>query len=149
MIFVTVGTGYFDELVLAMDQIASSLEEPVIAQIGEGSYKPQSMEFFKFTNDIQAYYRQASMIISHGGAGTLSEVLQLNKPIIAVADPHQPDNHQEQILRIWSEKKYLVWCKDLSTLQSSILEARTGLQPYQLPDNWIHTIIRDFLDGKS
>ena len=45
MIFVTVGTTDFSALIRAIDEIAPTLDEEVIMQIGRGKYEPQHCQF--------------------------------------------------------------------------------------------------------
>ena len=47
VIFVTVGTYKGDELIGAIDEIATGLNEEIIAQIGYGEYEPKNFTFFR------------------------------------------------------------------------------------------------------
>ena len=88
MIFVTVGTHYhgFERLVKKMDEIAAKIDEEVIMQIGYADYEPKNARWFKFLNydEITTFYRKANLIVSHAGAGTLLDILNLDKPCIIV-----------------------------------------------------------------
>ena len=48
MILVTVGTHYlsFDRLIKKIDEIALSIDEEIIAQIGNSKYKPKNIKYF-------------------------------------------------------------------------------------------------------
>ncbi len=146
MIFVTVGTTGFDDLIRYIDQTSNNWGENLILQIGAGFYVPQNFSHFRFAPSLETYYNRASLVISHGGLATLSETLQLGKPLVAIEDRSQPDRHQREILQIWSEKKYLIWCRELEQLQDCIEKARSSLIPYPEPQSQIHTKIVEFLN---
>ncbi|MDM8530393.1 glycosyltransferase [Anaerolineales bacterium HSG25] len=145
MIFVTIGTTEFDALIETMDKLSTELSEPVVMQIGRSRYEPKHCDYFRFVPSLTPYYEQASVVISHGGLGILTEVMNRQLPLIAVEDPNQPDRHQQQILQIWSENKHLVWCQDLGKITSAIIQAKAELDPYQAPECTVHTHIKDYL----
>ena len=145
MIFVAVGTTSFDTLVKVMDDLSPSLSEEVIMQIGHGTYEPKNCKYFRFVPSLTPYYEQASVVVSHGGVGITTEVLQYNRPLVGVEDISQPGRHQQEILRALSEEGYLIWCQDLNTLPQMIELAKTALKPYVFPECSIHTIVSKFL----
>ena len=54
MIFVAVGTQFsFDRLIQYMDEWASQNDETVFAQIGDGDYIPENMQWERFLNGDQ------------------------------------------------------------------------------------------------
>jgi UDP-N-acetylglucosamine transferase subunit ALG13 len=148
MIFVAVGTTDFDALLQSMDELTSSLPEKVIMQIGRGKYVPKHCEYFRFAPSLTPYYEQASLVVSHGGLGIVTEVMTLGLPLIAVEDPAQPDRHQRQILCVWEKERHLIWCKDLHKLPQAINHAKEReFEPYTPPQTWIHTVISGFLES--
>ncbi|MCO6451061.1 MAG: hypothetical protein J5I90_09780 [Caldilineales bacterium] len=148
MIFCTVGTTEFDPLVRAVDELVPGLGEPVIFQIGNGVYEPQHGEWFRLRPSIDDLLREAGLVISHGGFGTVVEVLELGKPLVAVPNPDRFDRHQEEILRHFAAESYLIACFDLSELADSIARARAAVfRPYKPPQTTMHLEIRAFLKG--
>lgn len=148
MIFVTVGTTGFDALVKQIDLIASDHIEDFVIQIGPGTYIPQNCDYFRYEPSLNTYYERATLIISHGGLATVTEVLQKDKPLVAVEDQFQPDRHQREILNIWGEEGYLLWCKDLSNILDCIAKARTmEFATYKPPTCDIPDIIQQFIDA--
>lgn len=90
MIFLTVGTwrsGY-DRLVKATDELAGSgvITEEVIAQTGNGSYKPKDMTAMEFCSpdEFVDIISNARIIISHAGMGTILEALKQARPVVVV-----------------------------------------------------------------
>ncbi len=146
MIFCTVGTTDFDDLVRAVDALAPELDEPVLFQIGHGLYEPRHGEWFRFRPDISDYIREASLVIAHGGFGTTVDVLYAGTPLISVPNPDRFDKHQEQIIRQFGAEGYLIPCFQLTDLPAAITKARTTpLRPYQPPETTLHLEIRAFL----
>jgi UDP-N-acetylglucosamine transferase subunit ALG13 len=146
MIFVAIGTTDFDTLIQTMDNLSLNLSEKVVMQIGKSKYIPEHCEYFRFLPSLTPYYERASLVISHGGLGVLTEALERRLPLVAVEDPHQPDRHQRDLLTVWEREGYLIWCKDLRKLPEAMQQAKTRLKPYVTPECQIHTIIAEFLD---
>ncbi len=146
MIFCTVGTTEFDDLVRAVDALAPELPEPVLFQIGQGRYEPEHGEWFRFSPDVSDYIQKASLVIAHGGFGTTVEALYAGTPLISVPNPDRFDKHQEQIIRQFGAEGYLIPCFDLVDLPAAVARARsTRLRPYQPPETTLHLEIRAFL----
>ncbi|MCD6226390.1 MAG: glycosyltransferase [Candidatus Aenigmarchaeota archaeon] len=147
MIFVTVGTDRFEELVKAIDKNAPEVKEKIVIQIGKGKYKPKNCEYFDFVPKIDSYYKNARLIITHGGAGTIFKLLSRGKKIIGISNPHKPDEHQKEILKVLSEDNYLIWCKDLKNILKLIKNInKIRLKKYEQPNCYIHKIIEEKID---
>jgi len=146
MIFVTVGTGKFEELVKKIDEISKGIKEKIIVQIGKGEYEPKNCEWFRFKPSLEAYYKKARIIVTHGGAGTIFQLLKMGKKLIGVANLDRTDVHQTEILRVLSEDNYLIWCKNLDNLKEDIEKARNfKFKKYVPPKNNIKEIIENFI----
>ncbi len=149
MIFCTVGTTEFDDLVRAVDELAPELGEPVIFQIGHGTYEPKHGEWFRFRPDITPYFQQASLVIAHGGFGTTVDALYAGARLVSVPNPDRFDKHQEQIIRQFAAEGYLVPCFHLDRLAEAVEQARTQpLRPYDPPQTTLHLEIREFLNAR-
>lgn len=145
MIFVTVGTTEFDALVQAADQLAAAGHDVVI-QIGKGLVEPVHAQWFRFAPSLDACYEAADVVVTHGGLGTVSEVLQRRVPLVGVSNPDRYDRHQDQILQAMETAGHLVWCRDLADLPQAIQQARQRqLTPYVQPASRIGAVIREFL----
>lgn len=88
MIFVTVGAQMpFDRLVRTVDQWAAETErDDVFAQIGESSYRPHRIDFRRFIlpEQFERCFRQADVIVSHAGAGSVLTALRVQRPILVM-----------------------------------------------------------------
>lgn len=150
MIFVTVGTTDFDTLAARMDELAPGMDEEVVIQTGRGSYVPRDARHFRFAPALDDYYRRASLVVSHGGLGTVIEVLRLGKPLIGVSNPDRFDLHQNDLLGELERGGYLLWCRDLASLPDDIRRIPgMHFEHYHDPPCHIHEAINDFLQGKD
>ena len=148
MIFVTVGTTGFDDLVKHVDHIAVTETEEFIIQIGPGTYLPQNCQYFRYEPSLEAYYEHAEVIISHGGLATVSEVLVTGRSLVAVEDQSQPDRHQREILSAWEAEGYLLWCKTIESLTTCITAAKSiSFTRYTLPSCDIPNVIQRYIDN--
>lgn len=125
MIFVTVGNHNqgFDRLIKKMDEIAGITDEQVIMQIGYTTYKPVNAEYFSFLEsfeEILRLNREARVVVSHAGAGSIVTALKEKTPVIVVPrlkryDEHMND-HQLEIAKAMSENKNVTVIYDVEDL---------------------------------
>jgi UDP-N-acetylglucosamine transferase subunit ALG13 len=88
-----------------MDEIAEKIEEEVIVQLGLTNYKPENVKFFKFASEkyFNKQFREARLIVSHAGVGTILTARKFKKPLLIV--PRQKkygehiDDHQMEIAK--------------------------------------------------
>lgn len=106
-IFITVGTTPFDELIKFCDENIDISKFEVLAQVSSSAiYKPKNIESIDFTNNVQELYNNTDIIISHAGAGSVYNLLELNKKIIFVPNFTMKDNHQKDICRFIKDNNY-------------------------------------------
>jgi len=147
IIFVTVGTGAFDELVRAVDEIATGLDSSVVIQIGAGKYEPKNCEFFRFHPGLEEWFGKAWLVLSHGGAGTTYSLLKKGVKMVGVANCDRIDFHQQEILKVLSEKNFLIWCKDLKNLKECVEKAKDfDFAKYEQPNCKIAEKVVEFLE---
>lgn len=90
MIFVTVGTHeqQFNRLVKAVDDLVAdgAIKEEVIIQKGFSDYGPEHCKSYKLIGykDMQKYYDEARVIITHGGPASFMAALERGKTPIVV-----------------------------------------------------------------
>lgn len=113
MIFVTVGSTYFDELIREVDGLAGSgaFPEPVVCQIGTGKYIPENCEWFRSTDQFDHYLSSCNLLITHGGITSLEAVWR-NLNFIAVANVQLSGNHQFHFLKTLDEQFGIAWTDD-------------------------------------
>jgi len=147
MMFVTAGTTKFDELVKKIDECLENgqIKERVIAQIGNGKYLPKNMKYFRFSKDLTKYYRMADIVISHEGAGTLLELVNLGKKTISLENPTTVEN--PDIVNKLSRDGYLFKCNSMSGIVKAINEAKSKkFRKYVPPKCFIHKVIIGFVE---
>lgn len=77
-------------------------------------YKNQNnifVELFEFKKNIKDYINNADVVICRSGSSTLSELVFLNKPFIAIPFPSSLDNHQYYNAQYY-EKNNCCWILD-------------------------------------
>lgn len=93
MILVTVGnhTAGFERLIQIMDNLAISIDEEIIAQIGHTQYTPKNLKWFRFINyeEMVSLVKNARIIVCHGGAGTIIDATKYGKPLIILPRLHK------------------------------------------------------------
>ncbi len=85
MILVTVGMQLgFDRLIKAMDQLAPSLGQDIVAQTGKGAYLARNLLQHSSIEprEFEKLVAQASLIVSHAGIGTILSAQRASKPIV-------------------------------------------------------------------
>ncbi len=142
MIFVTTGTIGSDDIIKKVDEIAPGLKDSVIMTLGRGKYIPKNCKWFKYTSSISSYFKRASLIITHGGAGTLFECLSLNKRIIAI--PQDQTGDQKDLVDKLSEEGYILKCENLGELEG-LVNSNKRLVKYNTPKLEIADKIEMFL----
>lgn len=134
-IFVTVGTTEFDDLIRTIDSdsFVRYLQEVrccrLIIQYGRGTYEPShlkdmceqnkiSCDAYRFKPTLDQDMRQADLIISHCGAGSILEAVKYKKELLVVVNESLQDNHQTELADAMSEMGYC-----MSTTPGSLLAA--------------------------
>jgi len=89
-----------------------------------GQYNIPNVQLFDFINRMDLAYSAADIIISRAGAGTISELALVKKPVILVPSPNVAEDHQTKNARSLSDKGAAILIADE--------EARTKLLPSAL-----------------
>lgn len=126
MILVTVGTQKFpfNRLLKKVDELVAEkvITEPVVAQIGQSTYKPQNCKWVSFLEEqpFNELIQKCDILITHGGIGTITKGLTMKKKIIIVPRMKEfrehVDDHQIEIGDEFSKMQYTLTCKDIDQL---------------------------------
>lgn len=149
MIFVTVGTAHYDPLIESVDRLVGEgkIKEPVVAQIGRGTYIPKNIRYFRFIKSLHTAYENSKIVVSTGGAGTTLECTRQGLPLIVVENKTLMEGHQAQLIGEMERRGHLIWCKKLEHLIDCIEEANRREFPVYNPDNPIaHKLILALLE---
>jgi beta-1,4-N-acetylglucosaminyltransferase len=119
-IIVTVGSSAFNQMIEAVDQQLAGQGYAVTCQIADGSYQPRHHAFFTFADDLQQRFADADMVITHGGAGTVFELLEMGKKIVVVPNLYRLDKHQQDLAQYIEAQGYGTVCHQLERLLESV-----------------------------
>lgn len=157
MILITLGTQdkSFERLLKAVDEQIEqgNIQDKVIVQAGYTSYTSKNMEVFDYIDREQfaELLKQANLIITHGGAGTIMTALKAGKKVIGAArlakyGEHHND-HQTQILESFDEQGCLIYCEDLNELGKAIQKSETFVaQPIQSNTESFIELLENFIE---
>lgn len=134
MIFVTVGTQkfQFNRLLEKVDQMAGDgrVEEEIVMQTGASDYVPHSCRYQAFYDRerFREMVEKCSVLITHGGTGTIVEAVKRGKKTIAVPRlaryGEHVDDHQLQLLERFHEMNLIYACADPEALPQMLREIR-------------------------
>lgn len=133
MIFITVGTQKFEfnRLLEAVDSLIESgvIAEEVFAQIGYSTYVPRHYEYVDFLspNDFREKMETCSILITHGGVGSIHGGLESGKKTIVVPRlakyGEHVDDHQIEIAKKYAEFGYVLTVDESSELGAQLKAA--------------------------
>lgn len=134
MILVTLGTQdkSFERLLKALDKavVKGKIKEKIIVQAGCTEYKSKNMEIFDLTSpeELDKLVKKCSLLITHGGVGSILTGIKYNKPIIAAARLSEyrehTNNHQKQIIKEFVKSGYILELEDFDNLDKLIKQAK-------------------------
>ncbi len=117
-----------------------NIDEKIIMQVGSTIFETnkKNIEIYDFINleQFNKYMKEARVIITHAGVGTIIAGLRMNKKMIVAArlnkyDEHVND-HQLQILETFAQDKYIIPLEDFSKLQELL---NTDFEPRKFESN--------------
>jgi len=151
-VFVTVGTTDFSGLVRVA---CSDAVQQTLRDLGYSSVNIQAgktkvdvtrcilpTSIYDYKPSLQSDMNKAHLVISHAGAGTCLEVLELKKDLVVVINTALMGNHQLELAEKLSDDGYLEYAT-LATLQPALNNFRKReKRPFPKPDK---TLLSDFL----
>lgn len=133
MIFVVVGTQKFalNRLLREMDKLIENgiVKDKVLAQTGYSDYRPKHYGFVDFVpkEQFDEMVKQSDLLITHSGVGTIVSGLKWKKPIIVYPRlakwKEHVDDHQLEIAEVFSERNYVLVCREEDDLGQLIQES--------------------------
>ena len=88
--------------------------------------------------ELAEYQDKASLIITHGGVGSIISSIEKEKKVIAVPRKHEygehVNNHQRQIIKVFSEKGYLIGVQNVEDMPEALKEIKT-FEPKKYENN--------------
>lgn len=140
MILVTLGTQK-QQFKRLLDYIENSnINDKIIVQAGYTVYNSKKMEILDFVNyeKMEKLIDEADLVITHGGTGSILSPLKKGKKVIACPrlskyDEHV-DNHQEEIVDIFSDEKYILKLDENTDFQKLVDQSKK-FQPRKYKSN--------------
>lgn len=137
MIFVTLGSAVkgieFTRLISKMDEIAGKMDEEVIMQIGTVPHEPQNAKYFRYASyqENLSYFQRASLVVGHGGTGTILNALKFQIPIVVVPRRYQygehVDDHQVEMAQKIEGNPSVHVVYEIEDLENVIKKIRAGV----------------------
>ncbi len=158
MILVTLGTQdkSFKRL---LDAVVKSIDEGIITdrvvvQAGHTKYETDKLEVFDYLSieEFNELTKQASLIITHGGVGTIMSCLAKDKVIIGAPRLSKylehTNDHQIELLENFDEQGYIIYAKDLENLNEYIIKSKS-FKPKQYTSNTNNMInlIKNYIEN--
>ena len=112
-----------------MDTLAPSFAEPVIMQIGASSYTPRNARYVRFarSDEMEAWIREARLVVTHCGVGSIITALKHGVPIVVVPRLKRfaevVDDHQLEVARVLSESGKVTVGYQVESLPQAIAQA--------------------------
>jgi len=110
---------------------------------GETSKKEKTLNltvrWFRFTSEIDVHVGNASLVISHAGAGSILNALRKEKRLLVVVNEDLMNNHQRELADAMAEHDYILGVADLHNLPNAVASAVTfkgagAVTPYPQAD---------------
>lgn len=157
LILVVLGTHELPFLRLLNDveqlKATGAIEEDVFVQKGHTPFESAHMTVKDFVSydEMSELYDQASLIITHGGTGSIVTGLKKGKRVIAVARllkyGEHNDDHQQEIIDEFVKAGYLLEWEEGTPLIGVIERAQNfDPQPFVAGREKILNLLRDFID---
>lgn len=152
MIFVIFGNVPlpFERLARKVDELAGNSSEKFIVQHGHTNYPFTHAEPYKFlsSDEMAKFINIASVIITHGGYGTISECLKMGKRIIAVPRKHgiEHNHSQDELVKALEADGCVLGVYDIVDLENKLLLARK-FEPKALKKGKTSKVINEYIQS--
>ncbi|KAL5019608.1 hypothetical protein ScPMuIL_002500 [Solemya velum] len=143
-VFVTVGTTQFDDLIKTATQI-ETLEvlkklgyTRILLQTGCGSYRPDvtpaagavDVSYYDYKPSIKQDIEEASLVISHAGAGSVLETLSAGKALLVIINEQLMGNHQVELAHQLCADGHLHYCTRSELTETLQRVSFSNLKPF-------------------
>jgi UDP-N-acetylglucosamine transferase subunit ALG13 len=125
----------FDRLLKKMDEIASTLGEEIVMQIGHTSYRPQNAKWFDFTTEagIKEWCKKARVVVTQPAMSIL-DAQEQGVPVIVVPRLKRYDevidDHQLDFARELEKEGKVIAVYDVDELDKVL--QKSDLKPQEL-----------------
>ena len=160
MILVTLGTQDkdFSRLLKAIDKLIDKkvIKEKVIVQAGYTKYKSKNMQIFDLIDqeELENLTDKCSLLITHGGVGSILMGIKKNKKIIAAARlskyKEHTNDHQKEIIKEFVKDGYIKELKNFNKLEEVIKETKK-FKPKKFESNTNNfiSLVDNYIEGDN
>lgn len=158
MILVTLGTQdkSFGRLLAEVDRLIAVgvIREEVTVQAGTTEYHSENMKIRDLLpmSEMEQLTAECSLLITHGGVGSIISGLKHGKTVIAVPRlekyKEHVNDHQTQIIRNFGSRGCIIGTEGVQDLEAALERAKTFVPaPYQSNTENMIALIRKHIDG--
>ena len=118
-----------------------TINEEVIVQAGYTKYQSDKMKIIDLMSkeQLSKFQDEASLIITHGGVGSIVSSIEKGKKVIAVPRKHEygehVNNHQEEIVKDFNSKGYIIGIENVEDLKQAIIKVKDFKPKKYKPNN--------------
>lgn len=160
MILVLLGTqnNSFHRLLEEIERLIrnKTISEEVIVQAGYTKYESENMKMLDFISneELEELQKNANIIITHGGVGSIITSLKMEKKVIAVPRLHEygehVNNHQKEIVEKFHKNGNIIGIETVEELEEAIKKVKEFKPMHYTKDNSnMLEIIEKFVDDIS
>jgi len=137
----------FDRLLKKMDEIASTLGEEVVMQIGHTSFRPRSAKWFDFTTEagIKEWCKKARVVITQPAMSIL-DAQEQGTPVIVVPRLKQYDevidDHQLDFARELEKEGKVIAVYDVDKLEEALCKPDTSRAVHTRDERLVNALKR-------
>ncbi len=158
MILVLLGTQdkSFERLLKQVEKLKKEniIKEEIIVQAGYTKYESNCMNVFDFVSndELNNFIKAASLIITHGGVGSILDGLRKKKTMIVAPRlkeyKEHTNNHQLQIIKRFADMEYILPLTNFNKLEKTLDKAKSFKpKKYKGNNDKILNLIEDFIDN--
>ena len=109
--------------------MACGLNKPnfytIKAQISNlAKYTPSSFTSFSYDKNITEHYEWADVVISHAGAGTFYQLMEMGKKVILIPNNTLKDGHQNDICNYANNNNYAYILHDFEEIENILKQIK-------------------------
>jgi len=131
MILVTLGTQKQDFSRLLKYIEDSKIKDEIIVQAGHTKFESKKMKMFDFIpyEEMDKYIKEADVVITHSGTGSVLTPLKNDKKVIVCARlskyGEHVDDHQKQLVEIFASEGYVLELTEENSLDDLMKSLKT------------------------
>ena len=161
MILVLLGTqnNSFYRLLEEIDKNIENgnIQDKVVVQAGFTKYESNNMQIFDMIpqEELDDLLKEADLVITHGGVGSIMSAVKLGKKVIAVPRlkkyGEHVNDHQLEIINTFKKQGIIIGLNSVDELAKALSEAKgfetSGTRPKEQQENRIIKIIDTFIEN--